>query len=652
MRQSPGRLFTSAVFLFILLLTGTGLRAQLAERYSTINYLNKKALFYAVDTMSHPDTLPPLFQIYHPLYRNETAFLDQGNIVSAYRPLIFRAERQDGLNMGMQNPYNYYLYTPDNIPLFKVRRAYTDLSYFQGAGELIGIKALHSQNIRPNWNIGIDYRRIKSDGFQENQKTSVYNTRLFNWYHTPDERYHLIVTATFNRLRNEENGGLTNDTVFEDTDGLTQYPVRSSVEDRADRISTAIKTNDYRITNMFRLGPAEKLKYFVPEDSTYVVDTNAVRIPSWVVAHEFAYTGTRYLYQDPTYDTGEYLYPYTLFNDVSTFDSIQHSVISNSLSISNGPFMGYLRDTMPVKRWLMLSANAGYDYHFIVWQTLTNVRYYNTYVGGSISSNPYAKSRLKFNAEGRFWLTGYNQADYKVKGRLGFDFGPFVLEGRALFQAYEPQVIEYFFLGNHNFYKNDFDKTFANSISGGLHTTRFRHNYHLSVTQQLINNYIYFDSTLTARQEAKAISVTQVNFRKRFQLGKFNLDNNITTQVTNNNNLLRIPALATRNSLFFESFMFKRALFAQIGVDFFYYSEVTAHRFDPETRQYYLQNQAKTGNYPWFDVYVNGHVKTVNFFLKMEHVTQGLFGKRYYASPHYPNPGRVFRLGISWKFFD
>src|SRR5215212_5444546 len=119
MHLSPRSLFTSAVSLLAIVLSGTGLRAQLAERYTAINYLNKQNLFYAVDTMSHPDTVPPLFQMYHPLFRNEIAFLDQGNIVSAYRPLIFRAERQGGLDIGMQNPYAYYLYNPENILLYK-----------------------------------------------------------------------------------------------------------------------------------------------------------------------------------------------------------------------------------------------------------------------------------------------------------------------------------------------------------------------------------------------------------------------------------------------------------------------------------------------------------------------------------------------------
>jgi hypothetical protein len=305
-----------------------------------------------------------------------------------------------------------------------------------------------------------------------------------------------------------------------------------------------------------------------------------------------------------------------------------------------------------VKRLLMASATAGYEYHIISWQSITNGIYNNTYVGGSVFSNPYIKAPLTFNAEGKFWLTGYNQADYKLKGTLGINFGAFVLEGGALFQAYQPQLTQFFFLGNHNHWKNDFDKTFVNTLSAGISTKGLKNNYHLTFKQQLVNNYIYFDSTLTAQQEAKAISITSVNFRKKFVLGKLVFDNNITAQLTNNTAILRMPQVGTWQSLYLQSYVFKKAMYAQIGVDFFYYSQLTANTYDPETRQFYIQNNVKTGNYPWFDVFFNGHVRNFSFFLKMEHVTAGLFGRRYYAMPHNPMPGRVFRLGISWKFFD
>lgn len=645
--------FKRLTILVLLLLYGFNASAQLpetlTEKYAKISFLPKSNLFYAIDALTHPDTIPDRFWIYHPLFRNEIAFIDQGNIVSAYQPLIFSAERPTGLDFGMQDKFGRYLFQNENPRMYKTRTPYTDLFYTQGANELINIKALHTQNIKPNWNIGIDFNRTKSDGFQLRQRTSVYNTRVFSWYHTKDERYHLILAATFNRLRNEENGGIVSDSLFESNKAIRQVAVR--LGDAADAVRSYIKTTDYRVTNMFRLGPQRQLKYTLPGDSTYQQDSNKVFIPSYVISHEASYTGNRYVFKDNSYDTGSY-YPFTFLNKERTNDSIQHRVLGTSVTIATGPFMSFVRDGIPIKRLLMFSATAGYQYHQLNYFDSTNANYTNTYVGGSIISNPFTKVPVTFNAEGTFWLTGYNQADYKVKGGLGIAIGNIEFKANALFQAYEPQYTQFFFFGNHNYWKYNFDKTFANSVSAGLSTRHLKHNYHLTVTQQLVNNYIYFDTAFIARQEAKAISITSVNFRKVFAFGNFRLANNITAQVTNNTDIIRIPRLATWNSFYFEGHLFKKAMYTQIGVDFFYYSDVRANTYDPETRQFYLQNQVQTGSYPLFDFFITGHVRTFSFFAKMEHLNMGFSGDRYYAAPHYPMPTRAFRLGIGWKFFD
>jgi len=295
MSQPLPRIYKSLLF-SLLIFWSVVTQAQLTERYKKINLLPKSSLLLAIDSLSHPDTIPNRFQQYHPLYRNEIAFLDQGNIVSAYKPLLFNAERKSGFDMGIHQAFGQYLFTPDKMRLYKVRRAYTALFYAQGGEEFLTLKALHTQNIKPNWNIGIDYRRIKSNGFQQRQLTGVYNTRLYSWYHSPDEKYHLIVNATWNRIRNEENGGIASDSAFEANSGISQVDVR--LGDEVDEVKNYIKTNDYRITNMWRLGKKRQLKYFLPETGTWAFDTSQTLVPNYVVTHEFAYTGNRYLFTD------------------------------------------------------------------------------------------------------------------------------------------------------------------------------------------------------------------------------------------------------------------------------------------------------------------------------------------------------------------
>ena len=88
MQTHPLHLF-KYLLLFAVMLLGWGAKAQLTEKYSTINWLQKSSLFSAIDSLSNPDTVPDRFQIYNPLYRNQVAFLDQGVIGSASQGSLF-----------------------------------------------------------------------------------------------------------------------------------------------------------------------------------------------------------------------------------------------------------------------------------------------------------------------------------------------------------------------------------------------------------------------------------------------------------------------------------------------------------------------------------------------------------------------------------
>ncbi|MFR7965395.1 MAG: putative porin [Alistipes finegoldii] len=60
-----------------------------------------------------------------------------------------------------------------------------------------------------------------------------------------------------------------------------------------------------------------------------------------------------------------------------------------------------------------------------------------------------------------------------------------------------------------------------------------------------------------------------------------------------------------------------------------------------------------SGNYPYVDAFVMGKWKRMRIFLKYQHVNKGLFGNgEYFSAANYPlNPG-MFKIGISWGFYD
>ena len=53
------------------------------------------------------------------------------------------------------------------------------------------------------------------------------------------------------------------------------------------------------------------------------------------------------------------------------------------------------------------------------------------------------------------------------------------------------------------------------------------------------------------------------------------------------------------------------------------------------------------------NVYANFHLKQVRFYVMYYHVTQNMFGfTNSFLAPHYPINPRMFKLGLSWNFWD
>jgi hypothetical protein len=170
-------------------------------------------------------------------------------------------------------------------------------------------------------------------------------------------------------------------------------------------------------------------------------------------------------------------------------------------------------------------------------------------------------------------------------------------------------------------------------------------------------NYIFFDSTAKPVQSFEKFNLTDLGVNGQLNVKKVFLQFVLRSQHAENAtgqkpDYIKIPDFAVWSSFFFKGHMFKKTLYAKAGVDFNYFSAYHAQYYDPTIRQFYNQNNVSIGNYPVFDIFFTGYVKTFSLGLKLEHANQGFSGDRYYSSTHYPMPPRVFKVLISWKFLD
>jgi hypothetical protein len=72
----------------------------------------------------------------------------------------------------------------------------------------------------------------------------------------------------------------------------------------------------------------------------------------------------------------------------------------------------------------------------------------------------------------------------------------------------------------------------------------------------------------------------------------------------------------------------------------------------PALRSFYWQQEKKTGNYYYLDVFINLMIKRFRIFVKYDNLSAFWSKSRYYMVPHYPSQDAAFKWGLSWTFYD
>ncbi|MEO6637909.1 MAG: putative porin, partial [Ginsengibacter sp.] len=136
------------------------------------------------------------FDKYYTVHAN---YVTLGNNGSAAFPILFTPILQAGWDAGF-HAYDSYMYTLENTRFFKTTRPFTKLTYLLASGKEQVIGVLHTQNIKPNWNAGLEYRLISSPGFFQTQNSNHNNYRFFSNYQGPKKRYAAYFVLLGNKL--------------------------------------------------------------------------------------------------------------------------------------------------------------------------------------------------------------------------------------------------------------------------------------------------------------------------------------------------------------------------------------------------------------------------------------------------------------------
>jgi Putative porin len=175
----------------------------------------------------------------------------------------------------------------------------------------------------------------------------------------------------------------------------------------------------------------------------------------------------------------------------------------------------------------------------------------------------------------------------------------------------------------------------------------------------ILQDHLYFSNDsinrqiISPKQYTSAINYVSFLASKEFKFRKFALDNTVLFQeVKQNDKILNLPNITTRNTVYYSNFFFKKALFLQTGITLNYFTKYYGDDYNPITGEFFIQKTKKIGNFPILDVFVNGRIRQTRIFFIAEHIN-ALFSKpNYLTAPNYPYRDFVFRFGLVWNFFQ
>lgn len=574
-------------------------------------------------------------------------YTELGNLGAALNPIVYESKRKFWSYSDL-GAYETYFPDVSNIPYYQVRSPLTEANYWMGYNRGHSFRIHHTQNIKPNWNFLIRYKRLNALGqynFNRNKQSSfLANTR----YHSPGGSYQAKAYFLNSKLDIEENGGIRNDSLFEVTNPENKLNVEVNLPPllsggghrRILRKQEVFLDQNYNLLDLldaFKAMPVDT----AAADSTEQLPSEEADSDNSLLAigHSFRYTRTAKTYQG--YFVGNGYYDDYFFSEEEYSDSVATRELENTL---------YLQTELGKQKNFMLKAGIRHlyvDYGGEGYGLSSNNfgvtgegygrisdRFYVTAAGDLLFLGPLAEA---YNLEGKADLRFYKNLHA---------FGGLALSNRL------PSFYRQLYRSNNYIWNNNFNPEAVQKLHYGV---RWKQSSQISVTNSRHDGYIYYSANGSPVQATDPVNVFQVDVIQNFTLWNFlHQDNRVVYQqvLGDASETLPLPEIVTRNSLYFEFNLFKNALEVLAGAEVKYFTSYYSPSYSPAIGDFYVADEREIGNYPVADLFLNFKLRKAQIFVKYQHLNQGYSGFDFYAAPFYPFPDRSLRVGITWRFFN
>ncbi len=570
------------------------------------------------------------------------AYLGTAGSAALYHNWFKREEAPDA---PMFTPYIGDALTDETVQQFNTKMPYTELGFW---GTPLAAKNLEesnlwlrsTQNITPEFNFTLAYRRLGSRGMLAHENTNHRNTFILANY--MGKRYFANFGHIRQRIERQENGGIQDSFWIRDT----------TVEAKSIDVNLTSADNLYKRRSTFIHQTLNvPLNFFRKDRDSLALGEGTMA----QIGHSGEFTTYSKLYTDEiaTNDKSGRAFYFNQFN-------INETNSSDELAVRNfeNRFFIKLQPFAPDAILAKINAGVGYQilstYGFKPSDYLTGRKWdtqHNLYIYGGVSGQ--LKKYIAWNADADYYLAGYRMFDFDIDAKLRLSVYPIAqgihLTGKFHTGLRTPHPFEQHIYLNHHKWDNDFSKVSKTTIEGRLEIPKWRLDAQFGYA--LVANMLYYDTLAVIRQYDKPVSIMSAYLRKDFTVWHLHFDNQVLFQLTSApEDVLPLPKLTLNLRWYFDIDVVRDVMNLQLGVNAIANTLWYAPTYSPDLGQFYAQNKELIGNFPYMDIFANIQWHRACIFVKFTNAFFEWPEPGYFSTYHYIQPKRGFKFGILWPF--
>ena len=412
-----------------------------------------------------------------------------------------------------------------------------------------------------------------------------------------------------NRWKIKENGGIKDLNAIDQIDDLSSVAYGSFLQTATNEIDYQ-KLDFNLFTHLFNFNKSDSSK------SNYGIN----------LLYGFDYLYEGYKFEMAERDIDSLFYSSTLIDTTYTRDSVGNRGWSPKLALN-----------LSTKR---INVKVQYKKDYFANEILNEEQ-----IDGNLDLS-FKRFKLQNNINYR--VAGLWQNGYTIQSKLVLDsIGDGILTTSFLQEDLLPSFFYQNYFGNHFSWNNQLN----NQNVTELEASYLYLPYHLKIGTRFSNyiNYTYLNELSSPSQEANVL-ISRIEIGKDIKLKNLSSFNEIGIQ-NSNNDVIRIPSFYLRTS---QAFHYKiLGMPISSGFSLLYLTKHKGLAYNPNLRNYYLQNNQNVGGFPLLDLFFGVKAGGADLFVKIQNVLYSLGNRSdFLVYENVLTIPTMIRVGFNWKFSD